>query len=225
MTQPLLSAFARRSLPAWYALALAAAPGVLQAQGVELTIHGGFHAVGLDRPERALEQPGRDVSIQSAPGEATALGLRLSTPLSGRWLWDAGLVWSRNRSVLGAVGRTAPAFETHTMFTSTTVRARLTPALGRFGLSVGAGPALVLHQGSGSSLLARQADLGAVLSVAGTMNLDGRLGIRLDAQEYLFSSTFGDSYAPPFTGALVQAAGPQFRHEFVLLAGLSWLAF
>ena len=99
MTQPLLSAFARRSLPAWYALALAATPAAVQAQGVELTLHGGFHAVGLDRPERTLEQPGRDISIQSAPGEATALGLRLSTPLSGRWLWDAGLVWSRNRSV------------------------------------------------------------------------------------------------------------------------------
>lgn len=123
------------------------------------------------------------------------------------------------------VGLTAPAFETHTLFTSTTVRARLTPAGGRFGLSAGAGPALVLHQGSGASLLARQADLGAVLSLAGTMSLDARLGFRLDAQEYLFSSTFRDSYAPPFTGALVQASGPQFRHEFVLLAGLSWLGF
>ena len=214
--------------PSWLlpaCLALTVVPAAVHAQRVELTIHGGVHAVRLDRPERALEQPGRDISLQSAPGEATALGLRLSTPLSGPWLWDAGLVWSRNRSALGSVGRSAPAFETNTLFTSATVRARLTPASGRFGLSAGAGPALVLHQGSGSSLLARQADLGAVLSLAGTMSLDGRLGFRLDAQEYLFSSTFRDSYAPPFTGALVQAAGPQFRHEFVLLAGLSWLAF
>ena len=222
-TVPLLQA-ARRSLLACTAVALAA-PTAARAQHVELTVHGGFHAAGLDRPERVLEQPGRDLGIQSAPGEATAFGLRLSAPLAGRWLWDAGLVWSRNRSVLGGVGRGAPAFETNTLFTSATVRARLTPDHERFALSAGAGPALVLHHGSGSSLLARQADLGAVLSLAGTMSLDGRIGFRLDAQEYLFSSTFRDSYAPPFTGALVQAAGPQFRHEFVLLAGLSWLAF
>ncbi len=225
MTISLACGLARRTLFLCGLVSVATFPDAARAQRVEITVYGGVHAARLDRPERALEQPGRGVSLQSAPGEATAFGLGITAPLSGPWLWDAGLVWSRNRSALGTVGLTAPAFETHTLFTSTTVRARLTPAGGRFGLSAGAGPALVLHQGSGASLLARQADLGAVLSLAGTMSLDARLGFRLDAQEYLFSSTFRDSYAPPFTGALVQASGPQFRHEFVLLAGLSWLGF
>lgn len=216
---------ARRTLRACSLLGLSIVPCAAAAQNVEITVHGGVHAARLDRPERALEQPARDVSLQSAPGEATALGLRVTSPLSGRWLWDAGLVWSRNRSALGTVGRAAPAFETNTLFTSATVRARLTLPDARLGVTAGAGPALVLHQGSGTSLLARQADLGAVLSLAGTLSFDGRLGLRLDAQEYLFSSTFRDSFAPPFTGALVQAGGPQFRHEFVLLAGLTWLAF
>lgn len=224
MTTDHSRAAARRALLA-SVLGLFAVPHAGQAQSVEITVLGGVHAARLDRPERVLEQPARDVSLQSAPGEATALGLRVTSPLSGRWLWDAGLVWSRNRSARGTVGRAAPAFETHTLFTSATVRGRLTSPAARVGVTAGAGPALVLHQGSGTSLLARQADLGAVLSLAATLSFDGRLGLRLDAQQYLFSSTFRDSYAPPFTGALVQAAGPQFRHEFVLLAGLTWLAF
>jgi hypothetical protein len=205
-------------------LALAAARPA-QAQNVELAAFGGIHAARLNRPERTLDQPARGVSLQSAPGEATAMGFRVSAPLSGAWRWDVGLVWSRNRSAVGGFGRVAPDFETNTIFTSATVRARLTPGASRFALAAGAGPALVLHEGSGTSLLSRQADLGAVLSLAGTMNLDGRMGIRIDAQEYLFSSTFRDSYAPSFTGgAAAQPAGPQFRHEFVILAGLSWLA-
>ena len=198
-----------------------------QAQSVELTALGGVHAARLSRPERTLDQPGRGVILQSAPGEASALGLRVSAPLSGAWRWDVGLVWSRNRRVVGGFGgRVAPDFETNTIFTSATLRGRLTPAPSRFALAAGAGPALVLHEGSGTSLLTRQADLGAVLSLAGTMSLDGRMGIRVDAQEYLFSSTFRHSYLPTFTGGgLAQPGGPQFRHEFVILAGLSWLAF
>jgi hypothetical protein len=218
-----LSAFAAFLTATLLAMTAAAPPA--HAQGVELTAYGGVHSSRLNRPERSLDQPARGISLESAPGEAMALGFRVSAPLSGAWRWDVGLVWSRNRSAVGGFGfsRVAPDFETNTVFTSAMVRARLTPA-SRFALSAGAGPALVLHEGSGTSLLSRQADPGAVFSLAGTMSLDGRMGIRIDAQEYLFSSTFRDSYAASPTGG-TQPAGPQFRHEFVILAGLSWLAF
>jgi hypothetical protein len=194
-----------------------------QAQ-VEITVHAGIDAARLDRPERALEQPARDVSLQSAPGEATAIGLRLGSPVATHWRWDAGLVWSRNRSALGTVGPSAPDFETNTIFASGTVQAELTRHDARLGLRVGAGPALILHRGTGTSLLTRQADLGGVLNATGQYSLDGRLSLRFDAQEYLFSSSFGEAYGGQFVGAPVQAAGSQFRHEFVLLAGLSWQA-
>jgi hypothetical protein len=225
MTTRLVSGQARRILLVGVLVAAAAPPPALRAQRVEITVQGGIHAIGLDRPERALVRPGGSAGLESVPGGATALGLRVGAPLAGRWLWDVGLVWSRNRNLLGSIGRAAPALETHTLFTSTTLRARLTSPRLPFGLSAGAGPAFVLHQGNGSSLLARQADLGAVLSLAGAVRLDPRLGFRLDAQQYLFSSTFRDSYAPPFVSALVEPAGPRFRHEFVLLAGLFWQAF
>jgi hypothetical protein len=189
---------------------------------LEITVHGGIDAARLDRPERALDQPARGISLQSAPGEATALGLRLSGPVAPRWGWDAGLVWSRNRSALGTVGPSAPDFETHTIFASATAQALLTPPEARLGLRAGAGPALILHRGSGSSLLTRQADLGGLLNFSAQYSLDGRLGLRVDTQTYLFSSSFRDPYGGQFVGAPVQEAGSQFRHEFVLLAGLLW---
>lgn len=190
---------------------------------LELTLHGGIDAARLDRPERSLEQPARGISLLSAPGEATALGLRAGAPMARRWRWDAGLVWSRNRSAIGAFGPAAPPFETRTLFVSTSIQAQLTPPDTRFGLRVGAGPALIAHQGSGTSLLTRQTDLGGMLNLTGQYSLDGRLAIRLDAQEYLFSSSFREPYSGQFVGDPVQPAGSQFRHELVVLAGFSWL--
>jgi hypothetical protein len=190
---------------------------------LEIAVQGGVDAARLDRPERALVQPARGVSLLSAPGEARALGLRASGAVSRRWRWDGGVVWSRNTSALGTVGPKAPEFETHTMFLSVSMQALLLPPEARVGLRVGAGPALIMHQGSGSSLLTRQADLGAMLNLSSQYSLDGRLAMRLEAQEYLFSSSFREPYAADFLGAPVQPAGSQFRRELVVLAGLSWL--
>jgi hypothetical protein len=190
---------------------------------LEITAHGGVDAARLDRPERALVQPARGISLQSAPGEARALGLRASGVVAPRWRWDGGMVWSRNRSALGTVGPKAPDFETHTLFLSASMQALLLPSEARVGLRAGAGPALIVHQGSGSSLLTRQTDLGAMLSLSSQYSLDGRLAIRLDAQQYLFSSSFREPYAGQWLGAPVQPAGSRFRHELVVLAGLSWL--
>jgi hypothetical protein len=90
---------------------------------------------------------------------------------------------------------------------------------------VGAGPALVFHRGSGSSLLARQTDIGAVLALSGALALDSHLAFRVDAQQYLFSSAFTDTYSPPLIGTPVQPAGSRFRRELVVLAGLAWRGF
>jgi hypothetical protein len=192
------------------------------AAQVEVTIHGGVHAARLDRPERALEQPAKGISLQNGPGEATTLGLRLGVPLRGRLYLDGGIAWSRNASAQGSVGPGAPDFQTHTIFTSATVQARLTAPESRLDLRLGAGPAVILHQGTGTSLLTRQSDLGGLLSAAAAFSLDGRLGFHLEAQEYLFSSRFAQGYTPPLIGAPSQPAGERFRHELVLLAGLSW---
>jgi hypothetical protein len=135
---------------------------------------------------------------------------------------DAGLAWSTNRSWRGSIGPRRPDFETHTLFTSATLQARLTSPDSRWGLTAGAGPALIYHGGSGSSLLTRQTDLGAVLTVSGSRSLDGRFSFRLDAQQYLFSSCFADAYTGPFIGSPIQPAGSHFRSEFVLLAGFAW---
>lgn len=216
--------------PFWLYLApsllLLAAPLIPAAAQVEISVQGGIHAARLDRPERAVEQPTAGISLQGAKGEATTYGLRVGGWLSRRWGVDGGLALSRNHSWNGGtpIGIAQEGFETQTIFTSATLRARITSPDSRLGLVVGAGPALIFHRGSGTSLLTRNTDLGGLVDVGGSIHLSSRLAFTLDAQQYLFSSRFAEPYAGQFLGDPVQPAGSQFRHEFVILAGLSWRA-
>jgi hypothetical protein len=219
--------------PFWFhvasSLLLLAAPLVTAAAQVEISVQGGIHAARLDRPERDLIQPGDGIAIEGAKGEATTFGLRLGKWLSNRWGVDGGFALSRNRSWQGSVSipvglGIASDFQTQTIFSSATLRARITAPESRFGLIVGAGPALIFHRGSGNSLLARNTDLGGLLDVSGSVRLSSRLAFTLDLQQYLFSSRFAQPYPGQFVGDPIQPAGSQFRHEFVILAGVAWRA-
>jgi hypothetical protein len=61
-----------------------------------------------------------------------------------------------------------------------------------------------------------------MLSFAGVMRLDHRFSVRIDAQQYLFSSTFDDSYTPHLGTAPAPEHASRLRHDFVVLAGFSW---
>lgn len=217
--------------PSWYylvpSLLLLAVPLIPAAAQVEISVQGGIHAARLDRPERAVFNPGDGIAIEGAKGEASTFGLRLGKWLSNRWGINAGVALSRNRSWQGSVSiptglGIASDFQTQTIFSSATLSARITAPNSRFGLIVGAGPALIFHRGSGNSLLARNTDLGGLVDVGGSVRLSSRLAFTLDVQQYLFSSRFAEPYAGQFVGDPIQPAGSKFRHEVVLLAGLSW---
>lgn len=187
---------------------------------VSIALQGGVHAARLDRPERVLFDPAGSIAIEGAKGEARMLGLRLGTWFSDRWGLDGGVAWSSNRSWQGSTTLPPQPFRTQTFFTSATLRARLTSPGSRWGLVAGAGPALIFHGGSGTSLLARSTDLGGLLSLGGSVRVGSRLALTLDVQEYLFGSRFVASQSPQFGSA--RSAGSEFRHEFALLAGVAW---
>jgi hypothetical protein len=191
---------------------------------VSISVHGGVHAARLDRPERAVLVPGAGIALEGGKGEATTFGVRVGGWLSHRWGIDGGIAVSNNHSWNGGApfGLMVEEFETRTVFTSATVRARLTSPTSRLGLNIGAGPALIFHGGSGTSLLTRNTDLGGLVDVAGTVGVGSRLAVTLNLQQYLFASNFAEPYTGQFVGDPVRPAGSQFRHEFVVLTGLSW---
>ncbi|HEY8256700.1 MAG TPA: hypothetical protein VIG08_03525 [Gemmatimonadales bacterium] len=198
------------------------APSRAAAQ-LGITLQGGIHAARLNRPERRLDQPARSIFLEGAAGEATTFGLRAGTWWSERLGLDAGVAWSRNRSFQGGFGSVAPDFENHTIFTSATIRARLTGPHSPIGLVAGVGPAVILHAGSGASLLSRSTDLGGLVNLGASVRVGPSLSLTTDVQQYFFSSRFAESYQDLTTGA-IRPAGRQGRHEFVILAGVMWQA-
>ena len=61
----------------------------------------------------------------------------------------------------------------------------------------------------------RHVNLGGVVSFGGVMRLDQRFSVRIDAQQYLFSSPSTDPYAPHFGASSPHSRGRGLRHDFV----------
>jgi hypothetical protein len=110
---------------------------------------------------------------------------------------------------------------TSTQFVSSTVQARLTDPGARLLLVGGVGPALIFERGDGTDAT-RRTNVGGLATLAGILRLDTRLSIRLDAQQYWFSAPIGDSYTPHLGTTPVRSSAATLRHDFVLLAGVSW---
>lgn len=198
-------------------VALFAVPGVLYGQW-SVTAQVGVHSDRLSPPQRVSADAGS--IMMSAPGEAPVVGLRVARVLSRHLSADIGVAVSQNRSWSGGGPVPLPGFAKRTTFTSATVIWRpLDPASG-VQLSLGAGPALVIHGGSGESMLSRQVDVGGLGTAGASVRLSSRLRLGVDVQNYRFSSRFGEARFTESGFPSEHQAGTHSRSEWVILPSL-----
>ena len=190
---------------------------------VEITFQGGVHITGAEPVRQSLQQAnsGRSSAGRGSAGEATTAGARIGVALSDRWTLDGGVAWSRSTSRAASVGQPVPPEGPRTVFVSSTVQGRLSDPGSRLVLVGGIGPALIFERGDGTAVAGRT-NIGGLAMLAGILRLDTRLSLRLDAQQYLFSGDIDDSYTPHLGTTPVRSPGARLRHDFVLLAGVSW---
>ena len=202
---------------------LLGAPGAAWAQ-VEVIIQGGVH-LGAEARRQSLQQgsAGRQSAGRGAAGETTTAGARVGVALSDGWILDGGVAWSRSTSRTATVGQPTPPVGPRLLFASSTVQGRLSDAGSRLVLVGGLGPALIFERGDGAAVPGRT-NIGGLAMLAAILRLDTRASLRLDAQQYLFSGDIDDSYTPHLRTTPVHAPGARLRHDFVLLAGVSWRA-
>jgi hypothetical protein len=210
--------------PAIAMLALSlAAPVGLRAQ-VVITAQGGVHLGGVG-PRQSLQQvsANRSAGTRAVTGEATTAGARVGMGISRDWILDGGVAWSHSSSRSSAVGQPTPPIGTCTLFASSTVQTRLSNPASRLILIGGVGPALIFERGDGTAATSRT-NIGGLATLAAVLRLDTRTALRLDAQQYLFSGDIGGTYLPHLGTTEPRSAGARTRHDFVLLAGISWRA-
>jgi hypothetical protein len=192
---------------------------------VEITAQGGIHLSGGEAARQSLQAAtvSRASGGRASAAEATTAGARIGVALSDRWTLDGGVAWSRSSSRSAMVGQPTPPVGARTFFVSSTVQGRLSDAGSRLVLVGGLGPALIFQRDDGAPVAGRS-NIGGLAMLAGILRLDTRTSLRLDAQQYLFSGDIGDSYTPHLGALSVPQPGARLRHDFVLLAGVSWRA-
>ncbi len=159
--------------------------------------------------------------MESAKGEARAWGLQAGYGVGRHLALEADVSQSHNSSWQGSTTLPPPAFATTTTYFSARAgfRTDVSPSL---RLEAKAGPAVIVHGGSGSSSMTRNTDIGGVVELAALVPLTGPLGMTLAAGEYLYASRYRDPYAGRFAGSPVEPAGSVFRHDLLLQAGLNF---
>jgi hypothetical protein len=174
----------------------------------ELAGHLGVHVDRTSEADRVVTDGGAE--MYAAPGEASAFAARL-----GYWHRPAlgvqlDLSRSSNASWEGSTPVPGPGFANRTTYLSVRGVARSAPAR-RLQLSVAAGPALMLHGGTGENLRTSGTDLGGVLELGARLRTTHWLGIELAVSNYFYGSTYRDE-------------GSVFRHDFMIMPGLvfSW---
>lgn len=202
----------RFSLTVGFAVLLGVQP--LSAQ-FEITAHGGVHFDRAPEHDRMVSNNG--ALMMSDKGEAGAIGVRLGYWHRPAFGLQVDVTRSTNSSWSGYTSTLPPASVINrTTFVSARAILRTSPANG-VQLAVAAGPALMMFGGTGTNLRTRDADIGGVIELSARVRVMGRLGLELAASNYLYGSTYTAGSAPG--GG---SAGRVFRHDLVLLPGVSW---
>ena len=174
----------------------------------EVAGHLGLHVDRAEEADRVVTE--RSAAMYATAGEASAFAARV-----GYWVRPAlglqlDVTHSSNAAWEGSTPLPPPSFSNRTTYLSARGVARTAP-LERLQLFVAAGPALMLHGGTGTNLRTRDTDIGGVLEVGTRWRASDWLGVQLALTNYFYSSSYSSE-------------GGVFRHDPIILPGvvLSW---
>lgn len=196
--------------------ALLAVPSSASSQ-LDVTLNLGVHFDRLDQPHRVITTP--DDQVYSTSGEAPTLGLRATYWIRSHLGVEAGFATSQNQSWEGGGLMPIPTMNKRTSFANLAAVWRPFVDTRRVQPRLAFGPAVIMHSGSGESLLARQWDLGVTASAGVHVRISQSMQLGVDLQNYRFSTDF-KQYST--SGRTISRGEVVRRSEWLLLPAIRW---
>jgi outer membrane protein with beta-barrel domain len=171
---------------------------------------------------------GRTVKHQSS----VALGLRVTRWWPSRWGFEVTFGYAPSSLASNDTSNGVPVYTAHVLTVSAQALRRLTPAGARARLDVGAGVSLVGHGGGSAypteDYAGPRTFLGGIASLGGHIKLNSWLGLRFDAEDYVYSAHLGPcGLSEPFGACVVyggvtfESTGSRLQNDLVLSLGFS----
>ena len=188
--------------------------------------------IGLYWPTNILaSDSGRTVKHQSS----VALGLRVTKWWPSQWGFEASFGYAPSSLMSTyATSIQRPAYGAHVLTVSAQALLRLTPPAARARLRVGAGLSLVGHGGGSAypewpDYMGPRTFVGGIASLGGVINLNNWLGLRIDAEDYVYVahigpcgiSELGFGVCDVHGGHTLKSTGSRLQNDFVLSLGFS----
>ncbi len=188
--------------------------------------------IGLYWPTNILaSDSGRTVKHQSS----VTLGLRVIKWWPSRWGFEVTLGYAPSSLMTTyATDNGSPAYSAHVLTVSAQALRRLTPIAARATLHVGAGVSLVGHGGGSAypawpDYMGPRTFVGGIVSLGGGINLNSWLGLRFDAEDYVYSahigpcgiSELGFGVCDVHGGHTLESTSSRLQDDLVLSLGFS----
>lgn len=196
---------------------LGATPALAQLPGVEVEPYLGVYVPPLDLADDRVDIDGFPSDVGWSQKEALAFGGRITVWLPGPLGIEGNFVYALS-DVEQSIADSARDFDANAWALDGRLILKFGVPLAPISFHVNGGIALIDHGGDGYDVVTDgDSSVGGVVGAGLRVKLPGLLGVRLDAQSYLYSAelTVDD---PDFGGEVT--FGNQFQADIVLSAGL-----
>lgn len=214
-------------------VALAALPTVVAAQlggGIVVTPYAGIYVPTNDIVQAGTTRTGSTVVAGIKHQPSFVSGATLSYWITDRIGIEGGAAYAKSgvkgKMMVEETGGNAwvQASEyAHVWLGSAKVMAQLLPQESEFNLRLGLGPAIISRAGKAYSSdsegkVTGKTDIGGVVSLCSRLPLTSKIGLRLRAEDYMYSGKIG--YKSSVSGGDNIAFDSRFQNDLVFSAGL-----
>ncbi|HEX8726153.1 MAG TPA: hypothetical protein VF737_12270 [Gemmatimonadaceae bacterium] len=212
-------------------VALSPVPGRAQLAGrIVVTPYVGAYVPTADLGRLTETSGGLTATAAVKQLTAGAAGMNVSYWLNSRFAIEAGALYSSSKAEARFAATGAPTSKltdyANVWLGSAKLMMHLLPSTSRFNIRLGVGPAIISRNGSSyrsdaTSVVSGLTDVGGVVSLCTRIPVNDVLGLRVRAEDYMYSAKIGATTTDPSQSV---AFASRMQHDLVFSIGMQLFA-